>query len=395
MRVLLVSQEVPPETGWGGIGTYIGLLAPALAAAGAEVHVLSVVRGQESSTVERDGVTIHRRPLPGPHGLGRATRLVETWSRLSIARGVAVAFGKLDIEVDVVEAPDWNAEGLRLRRRRRLPLVVRMHSGGREVFPYLGRVGLDERLAIAIERAQIRRATVVTGTRAQLTSAGAAGAVTAAITCPVAVREVRPLADHLPTICFVGRFEPRKNPGVLVEALPAILRAVPDTRLRLVGRDTQDAGTSVLGEIIARAGALGVRAAIDVHEGWASSEEVIDHFASSTVAAVPSRWESFGYVAAEAASIGRAVVASDVPGLDDVVSDDESGIRVAAADVDGWARALISVVSDPGLAATLGERGAARMRQRNAPDVVALQTLEVYERAIRASRNRSTGPDRR
>ena len=31
MRVLLVSQEFPPETGWGGIGTYLRILAPALA----------------------------------------------------------------------------------------------------------------------------------------------------------------------------------------------------------------------------------------------------------------------------------------------------------------------------------------------------------------------------
>src|SRR5436305_3003019 len=64
MRVLLVSQEMPPETGWGGIGTYVNTISRALAAKGADVHVLSVVEGQAASRRESAGVTVHRRPLP-------------------------------------------------------------------------------------------------------------------------------------------------------------------------------------------------------------------------------------------------------------------------------------------------------------------------------------------
>src|SRR5947207_919519 len=46
MRTLFVSQELPPETGWGGIGTYVDVLSEALARKSVEVHVLSVVEGQ-------------------------------------------------------------------------------------------------------------------------------------------------------------------------------------------------------------------------------------------------------------------------------------------------------------------------------------------------------------
>ena len=42
MKVLFVSQELPPETGWGGIGTYVSMISRALAERGVEVHVLSV-----------------------------------------------------------------------------------------------------------------------------------------------------------------------------------------------------------------------------------------------------------------------------------------------------------------------------------------------------------------
>src|SRR5215210_2624545 len=89
MRVLLVSQEFPPETGWGGIGTYVKLIAPALVRAGAEVHVLSVVKGQARSRKVIDGVRVHRAPLRRPPAIGRVLRLPLTWRRVSLAAAIA------------------------------------------------------------------------------------------------------------------------------------------------------------------------------------------------------------------------------------------------------------------------------------------------------------------
>src|ERR1700761_1205001 len=112
MRVLLASQEMPPETAWGGIGTYVANLAPALAALGADVHVLSVVRGQgRSDRVLAPGLTVHRRPLHRPAGPGRVTGLHQTWERLTLPAGVDRQIRALGIEPDVVEAPEWRAEG--------------------------------------------------------------------------------------------------------------------------------------------------------------------------------------------------------------------------------------------------------------------------------------------
>src|SRR5207302_4227610 len=41
LRILFVSMEYPPETGGGGIGSYVAIIAPALVARGHEFHVLS------------------------------------------------------------------------------------------------------------------------------------------------------------------------------------------------------------------------------------------------------------------------------------------------------------------------------------------------------------------
>ena len=61
MKILLISFEFPPETGFGGIGTYTWYQSRALAKLGHEVHVLA---GASEPTplrsVEVDGVQVHR-----------------------------------------------------------------------------------------------------------------------------------------------------------------------------------------------------------------------------------------------------------------------------------------------------------------------------------------------
>src|SRR5689334_12708048 len=110
MRVLLISQELPPETGWGGIGTYVYTISRALAAKGADVHALSIVEGQPASRREIDGVTVHRHPLRvvGPP----ARRAPQAWKRAWLGLTASRLTRRLGIAPDVVECPEWMAEGL-------------------------------------------------------------------------------------------------------------------------------------------------------------------------------------------------------------------------------------------------------------------------------------------
>ena len=71
LRILFISQEYPPETGWGGIGTYVHVTAHALARRGHEVHVLSSVPGQLERHYDDEGVWIHRVGQLRVRGLSR------------------------------------------------------------------------------------------------------------------------------------------------------------------------------------------------------------------------------------------------------------------------------------------------------------------------------------
>jgi glycosyltransferase involved in cell wall biosynthesis len=379
MKVLLVSQEYPPETAWGGIGTYAGLHAPALAAADAEVHVLSVVAGQAASDVQRDGVHVHRRGLMRVRGPGRV--LPQTWKRLQLAAAVARHARSLPA-VDVVESPEWMAESLFVRGR---PLVVRLHSSAAQVFPFVGRSGADARLAIGIEHRGMRRADALVGSDVQVSTVpfNGGGPAVVEIPYPIGVRERRPAwEDGVPRIVFAGRFEWRKGPDRLVAALPAVRREVPEVRLQLVGRDTTDAaGASVLEALLARARELGVADAVEVIDAW-GRDAVEAALHGAAVCAVPSRWESFGYVAAEALAGATPTVTSSWPSLAGIAGDE----RVVVRDDDdpaAWARALTWPLADPAAARAAALAGRERLIRDAGPDVVAARTLEVYRRVTR------------
>ena len=70
-RVLFVSKEYPPESGWGGIAAWVRANALALAGVGCDVHVLSCIPGQRRTTTADGPVRVHRFGQPRlPEKLG-------------------------------------------------------------------------------------------------------------------------------------------------------------------------------------------------------------------------------------------------------------------------------------------------------------------------------------
>jgi glycosyltransferase involved in cell wall biosynthesis len=410
MRVLFVSQEVPPDTNWGGIGTYIDVMTQALAEDGHEVHVLSVVPGQPVSRTRRGQVTVHRRATPAardPTG-----HLPETWRRLMLGASVARVMGTLGLRPDVVECPEWMAEGIFVALRGRLPLVVRLHAGARQVFPVsgLGRGsrGLDGKLAAWLEESSTRLANVVVSTRSHLDEvAGPLGLDEGslhAIPVPIRVPDPSPLnGSNPPLVVCVGRLEPRKSPEVLVRAAPRVLQAVPEARFVFVGRDNMPPGAASSSSYLRQeAHRLGVAHAIEF-TGQIDQAAVYRELERSTVCAFPSRWECFANAAAEALAVGRPVVATPISAFRERVKEGVTGRLVAAEDTQGWADALIELLRDRALARRMGDAGAAHMGATSDPHRVADLTLEAYEHAVKrwhaglraAQRRRIPRPARR
>lgn len=389
MKVLFVSQEMPPETGWGGIGTYVHVISAALAAKGLEVHVLSAVEEQPASCLQVGGVTVHRCCLPPV--LRPAVHAPESWRRILLSVSVTRLVNWLGLEPDVVECPEWMAEGLVLSLQDRFPLVVRLHSTARQIFPFSGQGahghGFDGRLAARLEETSARRANVVISTRANLCDVAGWMRLNEealhAIPYPIRLPQESPMDNaEPPRVTFIGRLEARKGPEILLRAAPRVLEAIPDARFTFVGRDIIDPGVMPSSDWLrAEAQRLGVRHAIEL-TGQLSHEGVEEQLRLATVCAFPSRWESFGNVVAEASAVGRPVVVSDIPGFRDVVEDGVTGRMVPLDDSDGWADALVALLRNTDRARAMGHAGSKHIAQISDPARVADLTLVAHEHAI-------------
>ena len=167
------------------------------------------------------------------------------------------------------------------------------------------------------------------------------------------------LADDHPVVLFVGRIQPLKGLDVSVRALACLDR--DDAVLLAVGGTSGAAGEAHLAEVVREAEGLGVLDRIRFVD--AQPHHLLSTFyRAADVVHVPSRSESFGLVALEAAACGTPVVATAVGGLQTLVQHGRSGCLVDGRDPAEWAAVTDRVLGDPVLAErlALGGVGVAR-----------------------------------
>ncbi len=155
----------------------------------------------------------------------------------------------------------------------------------------------------------------------------------------------RALALHTdaPILLFVGRIQPLKGPDVAVRALAALGR--PDAQLIIVGGASGDEGDVETGRIRALVDELGLHEQVRFVEPQ-PHHILSTYYRAADVVLVPSRSESFGLVALEAAACGIPVVASAVGGLLSLVDDGRTGRLVEGRNPDDYARAIAEILDD-------------------------------------------------
>lgn len=166
------------------------------------------------------------------------------------------------------------------------------------------------------------------------------------------------LAEGGPLLLFVGRLQPLKGADVALRAL-ARLKAVPDARLVVVGGPSGPRGdvhVAELQRLVVELG-LGERVRFVAPQ---PHELLSSFYRAADVCVVPSRSESFGLVALEAAACGTPVVAAAVGGLTTLVDDGVTGLLVDPADADAFATALDAVLGDPARARRMALAAATR-----------------------------------
>ena len=182
-----------------------------------------------------------------------------------------------------------------------------------------------------------------------------------------------------PVVFYAGRLEQRKGVRYLLEAIPRVVDAVPEVRFRLEGRDTSDAPDDRSYEAYFAALATAEALAATTFLGYIDIEALGQEYATCTVFAAPSLFESFGQAHLEAMEHGKPVVACATAATPELVLDGETGILVPARDSQALAEALIRLLRDPQLAGRMGERGRARAAGHFSVDALVECTFSVYQ----------------
>ena len=172
-------------------------------------------------------------------------------------------------------------------------------------------------------------------------------------------------------IGFIGRIQPAKGCFELIDSLADLLgRGVP-AHLVLVGPvDSMDAAAYVASKGLSdHVTFAGVR--FDV-------ARMIDAF---DILALPSHRETFGVAALEAMARGKAVVASRVGGLPEVVIDGETGILVAPG-AEPLANTMGHLLAHPLEAEAMGRRGLEVARSRFSLESMILRHQQIYSSVI-------------
>jgi glycosyltransferase involved in cell wall biosynthesis len=390
MRIALVSQEFPPETASGGIGTQAIQKAHWLVDHGHDVHVISHSSDGMRRETRQDGLHIVR--IPGyDDSLPIATEHVR-WLTYSMAVATELSQLHRTTPLDLAEFADWGCEAyIHLLNRTEsdaIPTVIHLH-GPIVMFAHaIGWPNPDSefyRVARTMEETCLRLADAVYSSshcsldwcarHYQLDRASVPVLHTGVDTSlfrPMAVQK-----SFRPTIAFVGRLENNKGAHSLVEAGCRLVTAFPDLRIQFFGRGNPN----VVRDLSASVASAGCPQLIEM-PGFIARERLPACLSRAHIFAAPSDYEGGpGFVYLEAMACGLPVIACSGSGASEVIEPGVTGFLVPPRDVTALTDVLWRLLSDDALRNDMGHQ-ARKYVEREADSNDCRQRIEDFYREV-------------
>lgn len=360
MRILLVSQDFPPDV--GGIQTYAAELAPRLAARTAALAVVAPARPGSRAVDRAASFPVHR--LPARPDLLPLVALP--------VLPVLARRGRYSLSFHT----QWQTVGpaLLARRLTGFPQTIVCAAHGREVlFSPVPENSLLDGIYQRIRRALIAGVDhflpVSRYTAGLLDDFGVPPARRTVIPNGTDPSRFRPmdasalrrklgLADRR-VLLTVGRLVPRKGLDTTIRALPRIAEDVPNVTYLIVGHGPDRARLAGL------ARRLGVADRLHF-AGKVPHDQLPLYYNACDVFVMPSREadpdvEGFGIVFLEAGACGKPVIGARAGGVPDAIRDGETGLLVPPRAPERLARAARWLLAHPAKAHRIGRQGRQRV----------------------------------
>jgi L-malate glycosyltransferase len=334
-------------------------------------------RGPLAERVERAGVTITEFAIPSLLSVGAVTT------------GMRLARWLKEQRIDIVHAHDIysNIFVVPWARRARVPVVIASRrwwtETNRPAHVWLNRLAYRLADAVLANSDAVGRLVVEEGTAPDRVVVVPNFVDDAAFELPpsdfvTSTRRELGIEDGDVVVGCVANLHPIKDHATLLRAVARLTVRHPRIRLVLVGDGSERETLSALGGTLGLAGRL-IFAGRRPHAP--SLHGLFD------VSVLSSRGEGFPNSVVEAMAARRPIVATRVGGVPDAIEDGATGMLVPAGNVDEFAKALNTVLSDQLFALRLATAAQARARERFAEHSVLQGLQDVYrrlhERAVR------------
>jgi glycosyltransferase involved in cell wall biosynthesis len=390
---MLLDRTFPPDP-------RVANEARSLVAAGFEVHILCLRHGERQSADEIwQGVHLHRVDIPRWFYRKASALSLELPAYRWFLRGRLRTFLRRE-RIDILHTHDLPMVSIGAAEVRPLgiPQIADLHEnwpaalktyGYARRFP--GRVLISPERWKRHERAVLSDAgripkviVVIEEAKQRLIGLGVAPERIAVVRNTVSVDDFRgfgidrAIVDRFRgrfVLSYLGGFERHRGIETLVDAIPEIARAIPETLLLLIG------GGSTATDLRERAAALGIADRV-VFEGWQPFERFPSYIEASDVCVIPHvkndhtdttiPHKLFHYML-----LGRPVLTTNCRPLERIVEETGSGVVVPSGDVAAMASGAKSL-RDPGVRARMGEAGRRAVLNRYNWELDAMTLVALY-----------------
>lgn len=394
MRICLISAEYPPETGFGGIGTYTYNLAHGLTKKGHSVTVIT--KALTSEKVYKDKkVKVYRifdKKVPFK-GFTRITNLLSLqgfsyyWHSYSVFSKIK-KIASVEGDFDIIEGPLWDGECVAYDKSVNSPLVIRLQTPifkSREilnlpqfkVLEFIEKKSLDKASKIiAISKSissLISNQYEIPKTKIKLCYLG--------IDNPKVKTPVFKKNSY--KLLYVGRLEKRKGTIEFINSLPGILKQNKKITVDIVGKDIPQApGETNFKNYFQTVVPGDSRNRVNFH-GFVDDKKLKVFYKNCDVFIAPSRYESFGLIFLEAFLYGKPVIGTKVGGIPEIVKKGKTGILVKVNNESEITHAVLKIFSNQNLRKTLGQNAFRDVRENFSVSKMVDTTLKIYNETAR------------
>lgn len=198
-------------------------------------------------------------------------------------------------------------------------------------------------------------------------------AIDQAPTQPERIRKELSLKAEDIIIGFCGRLTLQKGVSFALHAMPLILKEIPSVKLLIVGNGP------LLKQLIQTAISLEIQDKVifagERHDTW-SIYPIMDIFI------LPSLWEGLGIVILESMARGKPVIASDIPGPNEVIEHGQTGFLVPVKNSEALAEKIIYLLRDRHLQTIFAQKGREKVIEQFRAQRMAEEIEGIYRELL-------------